>query len=158
MDGLYPLIRNGLYGMDGCWLCGIDPCVGYIYYFSRKHRPATTPRPIRVCPQTHPPETLTLDFRNKIIVGSGITQWVITTLTVFHRPIIFYTHCVPGPGYRSESALALADSTKSQTYITDLDTPRGASAQNRVHAQEVIDDNDMPGLCIRPYSAPSYGA
>jgi pantoate kinase len=107
---------------------------------------------------------LTLDFRNKIILGSRITQWVITTLTVFHRPIIFYTHCVPGPGYRTESApalalaLALADSTKSQTYITDLDTPRGASAQNRVHAQEVIDDNDMPGLCIRPYSAPSYGA
>jgi hypothetical protein len=93
-----------------------------------------------------PPETLALDFRNKIILGSGITQWVITTLTVFHRPIIFYTHCVPGPGYRSESALAPADSAKSQTYITDLDTPRGASAQRRVHAQEVIDDNDMPGL------------
>jgi hypothetical protein len=103
---------------------------------------------------------LTLDFRNKIILGSGITQWMITTLTVFHRPIIFYTHCVPAPGYRTESALApaLANSTKSQTYITDLDTPRGASAQRRVLAQEVIDDNDMPGLCIRPYSAPSYGA
>jgi hypothetical protein len=105
---------------------------------------------------------LTLDFRNKIILGSGITQWVITTLTVFHCPIIFYTHCVLSPdtalNRRRIQLLALADSTKSQTYITDLDTPRGASAQRRVLAQEVIDDNDMPGLCIRPYSAPSYGA